>query len=250
MKTKFVLLVLLGLMGWAGSVSASTDILLSPATVNVAKNHTFNITVNVDPKGNKNGAITMQLKYPANLLEATNFSFDKNYWQEMPGSNQIDNVNGVLVETLGYKGGVTSNVVFGTVTFKAKNNGSGKISVGSESLAYDANSQNVFSGTLQSANVVIAVTATPAPTLVGTVATPTPKATAVAGQMPTPSPAISASPEGQTVSRGGLFATIGSVVTLGTGNAWLGIVVIIIVILVAYALIKTRRGKRNLVHQI
>ena len=56
---------------------------------------------------------------------------------------------------------------------------------------------------------------------------------------PSPTPG---GPEGQVVGGGGLFATIGSVVTLGTGNAWLGIVVIIIVILVAYALIKNEEG--------
>lgn len=237
-------------MIWAGSASASTDILLSPATINVAKNRTFNVTVNVDPKGNKNGAITVQLKYPANLLEATNFSFGGN-WLELPGSNQIDNVNGVLVKTLGYKGGVTNNVVFGTVTFKAKNNGNGKISVGSDSLAYDANSQNVFSGLLQSVDVTIgaAAAATPAPTLVGTVGTPTPtpKVAVVSGQKKgtnpsvTPSPSSAILPESinQTATKqGSLFANISSILTLGTGNKLVGIVVALVVIALIYYIVK------------
>lgn len=238
-KINIISLVSLAIMLMAGSVLASTDILLAPTTVNVKKNQTFNLTISVDPKGVKNGAITTQLKYPANLLEVTNFSFNNN-WLELPGSDQIDNVNGILVKTLGYKQGTSSNVVFGTVSFKAKNSGSGKISVGSGSAAYDANSQNVFSGALQSVNVVIAIATTPVPPFVGAVATPTPSLSVSSS----PSPEVSAGPQAQANTRaGGLFATIGGAITLGTGNWLIAIIVILAVTFAVYWLFKRKFKK-------
>jgi len=237
-NTKTVLLpLLLSLFLVAGSVSALTDILLSPATVSVTKNQTFVVTINVDPKGVKNGAITTQLKYPADLLEATNFSFDSNWLQ--PTAGQIDNTNGVLTETLGYKQGTSSNVVFGTVTFRAKQTGSGNITVSSQSIAYDADSKNVFSGNLSSVAVSITAASTPAPTLAGTVVTPTPKRAVLPGVSPSPSPIIGESPTPTPVAQQAtLLGAIGNVLELGTGSWLVALVVILAIIWAGYWLIK------------
>jgi len=230
---------------------------LSPANVSVEAGQKFDAVVTLDPQGAKNYTAKVELKYPADLLEVTSFNFgDKWVPFSKPDYDSIDNTTGILLKTAGYPGGTTSAVSLGTVSFVAKANGSGTISVGSNSQIFDAN-YNIFGGSSQISVVIGPVaTATPTPLVAAayTVApTPKPIQKAVVSVSPSsapfllPSPVSSGAPvAAQNQGRTGLFAAIGNIVSLGTGSVWLAIlVIVVVVVLVAFSLRLRKRKKQK-----
>jgi hypothetical protein len=146
MNKKISVLTLIGL-AFATTAFAATTVSLSPASVSVKEGQTFNMTVSVNPQRDKNYTVKLEIKYPADLIEVKSFSFGSN-WMALaqPGYDSIDNINGVLIKTAGYPGGLVSNTSFGTVVFKAKKSGNATIQITGNSLALDAGNQNVISG--------------------------------------------------------------------------------------------------------
>lgn len=222
---------------------AATEISLSPAIFNIKQGQIFQVNISVSPQGVKNYTVKTQLKYPATTLEVTGFTFG-NAWTPLnqAGYDLTDNTNGTLIKTAGYPNGVSTDVVFGTVTFRAKQNGTATISVGAESLALDENSQNVYSGIIKSTSVTIAS---------GVVITPTP--------VTTPTPAVATTDTNEdgsdTVSenendivaedsnQASLMANLGNFVSLGTGNWFLAILVVLAIAYGAYWIIKRKLKK-------
>lgn len=149
MKKHFskVMLVLIGIMALTMPVMAATIVSFSPANINAVQGQTFNLAIAVNPQNMSNYTVKVELNYPADLLEVKSFSFG-NGWMPITqqGYDSIDNINGILVKTAGYPGGISSSITFGTVSFYAKKAGSGTIEIGNNSLALDINSQNVLSG--------------------------------------------------------------------------------------------------------
>lgn len=131
----------------AQSALAATTASLSPASVSTAPGKTFAVTIRVDPKGTANYAEKIVLNYPADLLKVDSFSFSGN-WTALtqPGYDSTDNTKGVLIKTAGYPSGITSATSFGTVTFSVKKAGSGSISIGSGSEAFEKDEQAPLTG--------------------------------------------------------------------------------------------------------
>ncbi len=150
----FMVLILL-LLG-VSQVRAESDFLLTPATATVEKGQTFTAYVSLNPNNIKNYTAELVLKYPANLLQATSFTFGPNLLEvNQPGYDSIDNTNGVLTKTAGIPGGSSSPGVFGTIVFSAKANGTATLSVDPKSLAYDSNSSNQLSGFGSSTVIIV-----------------------------------------------------------------------------------------------
>ncbi len=127
---------------------AQTSAGFTPSTVNVARGSEFSFVVSVDPNGTSNYAEKLVLKYPASQLEVVSFTQSPN-WMAIPsqtGYDLIDNKSGVLIKTAGYANGISSKTDFGTVLFRAKDFGPATISVGTDSLAYEKNTQTAISG--------------------------------------------------------------------------------------------------------
>lgn len=216
---------------------AATSASFSPASVNARAGQTFNLAIAVNPQGAKNYTVKAELNYPADLLEVKSFAFAPSWLAlAQPGYDLTDNGKGVLIKTAGYPGGVSSAITFGTAVFRAKKSGNGVITLSNNSLALDANNQNVIAGSLPRAAITILAAAAPVtPTTAPTPSTgptkdgPTvPEETAVAPEATT---------AGQPETQPSLLASIGSVITLGTGSAVVGILVgAIILILIGYAL--------------
>ncbi len=193
---------------------AATTVSLSPANVSVTSGKTFNVTISVNPQGIANYTEKIELNYPADVLEVRSFNFGGS-WMPLAqsGYDLIDNANGVLIKTAGYPGGLSSTATFGTVSFYAKKAGSGTIKLGNGSLALDANNQNVLSGTPEVSVVVLAPAIVP-------VESP---AEQPVDEQPIVEEPIAQQPAGtQQIS---LIAALGVILTLGTGNLWLGIIV-------------------------
>ncbi len=246
---KIFLTILISVSALAISVMpalAATTASLAPTSVSVKEGQSFNLTVSVDPQGVKNYTIKMNVSFPADLLEAKSFNFSSGWMAiSQPGYDAIDNVVGSLIKTAGYPGGFSSNAVFGVVSFTAKKSGSGVIKTTAASQAFDANNQNVLAGIAQTSVSISALTA----------ATPTPIRTATpspSGQPQTTSPAVSPAPTEsvipseptttplaaaeQTTSPEGfsLLAAVGNFFSLGTSNALVVIVFILLILALIY----------------
>lgn len=236
-----IALVALGVAVLALPAWAATTVSFSPASVSTTQGKSFNVTVTVNPQGVSNYTEKIELNYPADILQVNSFSFASNWMAlSQSGYDLVDNANGVLIKTAGYPGGLSSAVTFGTVSFYAKKAGSGTIKVGSGALALDANNQNVLSGTPGVSVVVAAPANVPLTPAVGA------PATAPVAPVPTPQPV--AVPIPQPAPQASLLAAVGSALTLGTGNVWLGILVgLIILAIVIYAVfLFTRKGRKDL----
>ncbi|MDP3004534.1 MAG: hypothetical protein Q8N43_03500, partial [Candidatus Azambacteria bacterium] len=162
-----------------------------------------------------------------------------NSWMALSqtGYDLIDNTNGTLIKTAGYPGGLSSSATFGIVSFYAKKAGSGTIKLGNGSLALDANNQNVLSS---SPSVSVAVTA---PISVPAVPSAPTAPTVPTAPSPAETPAVPEQPIVQ-VPQPSLLAAIGIVLTLGTNNVWVGILVgLIILAIIAYAIYLLRKRK-------
>ena len=146
-------------------VLAATTVSLSPASVNVVEGRSFVLTVKIDPQSVKNYTAKVELTYPADLLRVNSFTFGTSWMPvSQPGYDSIDNINGILIKTAGYPGGVSSQATFGTISFFAKKTGIGIIKLGSNSLALNATNQNLLGQALVQASFSIAAVPVSAPT--------------------------------------------------------------------------------------
>ena len=262
MKKLSLAILLGGLMSLtlAASALAATGVSFSPTNVSVKQGQTFTLTIGVNPQGVKNYTVKTELRFPADLLEVKSFSF-ANGWMPLSqtGYDLTDNTNGVLLKTAGYPGGLSAATTFGTVSFQAKKSGNGTISLSGNSMALDANNQNVLSGGAQTAVAVSAtvttptpVTPTPTPTTPATPTTPSGSTTpgteqpavqeiegTVLGEETeqtgeTPEPPAETQPE---ASQSSLLASIAG---LGLGKALIGLL-IIAALYALYTVLKKRK---------
>lgn len=126
---------------------AATTATLSLNAATVAAGSSFTVTVAVDPAKTANYAEKLVLDYPADMLEATSFTYGST-WMPLTqsGYDSIDNSKGVLMKTAGYPSGITSLTTFGTVTFRAKHAGSGTITIDSGAQAFEGNTPSALTG--------------------------------------------------------------------------------------------------------
>ena len=126
---------------------AATTVSLSPASVSVKSGQSFNVSVAINPQGVNNYVEKVELKYPADILQVNSFTLGS-AWMALtqPGYDLTDNTNGVLLKSAGYPGGLSSATTFGTVSFYAKKAGSGTITIGSNSLAFEVSGQSAIGG--------------------------------------------------------------------------------------------------------
>ena len=249
MQKKLITLASLLTFAIVGIASAST-ITLNPSAVSVTKGQTFTVTVNVDPAGTKLYTVKGVVTYPADILEATAFTFTAGtpMWGPLSQPGYDSMTAGNVTKTAGFPGGFTTVKALGTITFRVKESGAATIAVSPQSLAYDAQSKNMITGAQGSATVTITVPA-PAPK---TLTIPTP-ASAPKEAQPTvlgqESPIAQEQPTAPQpiASQRSQLAAIGSVVTLGTDSAIVGTLVTIIILTLLgygiYAVVQKMRRK-------
>lgn len=221
MKKIYIVTILVGIVLGMSAYAASLS--LSPLVVNVKQGQTFSTVVSINPQG-KTYTAKVELKFPADLLSVQSFTLAPN-WMALTqdGYDSINNTNGTIIKTAGYPKGLSVSTVFGTVVFKAKKTGTGSISIGSGSLALGADNKNTLAG--NSGPVSVTIAAAP---MISATTTPTSSVS--------PTPLISSEPSDTDVDNnqvGGLVAAIGDIFTLGTGNGWMVLVVIILIAWIA-----------------
>lgn len=251
-------------------VLATTIVSFSPVSVSIKPGQSFNVSVTVDPQGINNYVEKVELNYPADRLQVNSFTLGS-AWMALtqPGYDLIDNINGVLVKSAGYPGGFSSATTFGTISFYAKKAGSGIIKLGSNSLAFEVNSQSAISGspisfTITAPVVTVPKSSTTESPIASPSATESPIATPSTTESPVASPSATESlvasssttepanialtteqPVAQTVARNSLMAGVSDFLTLGTSNALVGILMVILILVIAVYVIYTLIQKKR-----
>jgi len=239
----------------AGSVLAATNLSFSPVSVNVTSGETFNMVVSVNPQEIKNYTIKAEIKFPADLLEVKSFSFGSNWMPlSQSGYDLTDNTNGILIKTAGYPGGLSSVGTFGIISFSAKKAGTGTISRGDNSFALDATNKDLLSGISQASVVITAPAPVETPSIpkVPSAGTPTPTpSTPEEPEVLTPEEPTAPAPEvvieeEQTIGEQSFLASIGNIISFGTGNVLIGIIILIIALLIILLIIRgIRKSKKT-----
>ena len=125
---------------------ASTAISLSPNSGTYSVGKTYSVNLYVNPQGSNIYTVKLEAKYPADLLEVTNFTFANGLTPlSQTGYDLIDNGGGIIIKTAGYSGGSSVNGLFGTITFHIKKAGQATVEMTSNSQAFDENNTNVIS---------------------------------------------------------------------------------------------------------
>jgi hypothetical protein len=231
--------VAIGTMMFAFTALAATTASITPTSVKVVAGQQFNVVVAVNPNGTSDYAEQLQVDYPANLLQVTAFNIGSSWMSlSQPGYDSIDNTNGVMIKTAGYTGGITSLTPFGTITFTAERFGSGTITIGSGSQAFEKSGQTAITGTGASF-VVTAATIAPAVT---------PKAPAPAETDLTPVTTINGQVVATTTAQAASAAVAASQVAAanasgGYGSMWIWIIIILLIIVVIAWYVISKRKK-------
>ncbi|MES3031251.1 MAG: cohesin domain-containing protein [Patescibacteria group bacterium] len=204
-------------------VSAATNVVFTPATASITAGQTFTMTVAINPNGASNYAEKVEIKYPAGMLEVRNFTLNS-AWTALnqPGYDLIDNANGVLIKSAGYPAGFTSTATFGTITFYAKTAGTASVSVGSNSIAFDANSQSTLVGT--PATVTIGAYVAPATPIVQT-----------------PSPVVSTATN-TSATTSDITAAVGDTDSKGSATLYTSLAIIAVLVIGGIAYFVTKKA--------
>lgn len=227
-------IILLTLLMSPLATSAATFSLI-PSNVSVTAGQTFTVNVSLNPQGVKNYTAKVELNYPANLLEVQSFTFASNWMPlSQPGYDLVNNASGTMIKSAGYPAGVSSQTTFGTVSFRAKATGSGSISVSAQSAVYDGNSSDVLTGDILPVSVTVSQS-----TQIPTVGTEDADEEILVAEE-------TEETVDESVPEGSLLANVGNAITLGTGNAIVGFLFLVILALAVYGgfSVAQRIGKR------
>lgn len=252
-----LLLALFGVMAVVGPASAAT-LQFAPTAFNVNAGESFSVVVSLDPVGTKNYVTKLEASFPANILSVSSFTFGGGWTAIItPEYNITDNTNGLLVRGAGVAGGTLNPVTFGTITFTAKNGGSGVIVMNNaNSLSLGGAGQNLLVGTTQASVNVTAVagattvvpSGTPnsptgtgaSQTQPGTEGQITPEAATTGPAEDGTTPVVTQTPTTDTTAnpaQANLLAGVMNILSFGTGKAWLSwLVLLLIVIAIGYAI--------------
>ena len=235
---KYIIVGTILLVGAMAIVANAGNVYLAPQSISVKAGQTFNVTVSIDPAGATVYTAVVNVKYPADLVEVKGFT-QSGSWMTLnqTGYDLVDNTNGVLIKTAGYPKGLNGATTFGVVSFRAKKDGVGTISVTSSTKLLD--SKNVDARTGSFASIALNVAKVPVATLnpnISTISTPNAEVSV------TPSPTVEAV---ANQVNSGLFANLGTVLSLGTGQDWLAIIVLLVVLVGAYFIGKMHGSKKS-----
>lgn len=159
-----IILILLGVMVSTAYASAASVLQFSPISVSTNPGKTFTLTVTLDPYGVKNYTSKMEIDFPADILKVNSFTFGDGWLPlSVSGYDLVDNTNGTLIKSAGYPGGVLNPITFGTISFTAKKEGNGKITLTGNSFVLNATSQNILSSSPMQEQVVIKAVQTTIP---------------------------------------------------------------------------------------
>ncbi len=246
-----ILFGIFGMIVFITPALAATSVSFTPINVNIREGKNFAFIIGINPQGAKKYTAKTELRYPADLMEVKSFTFANN-WMALSQSDYdlTDNTNGILIKTAGYPGGVSSPIVFGTVSFLAKKSGNGTITLNNNSFVLDANNQNDLVNTLTQTAVIISALSTPTPKIqtTPTIPAPEPQEESIIQEQKTP---ITQEEQIvlQPIAPQSLLAQIGGFMAFGTDSNLIGVLITLIIVIfvgyIIYTLIEKTRRKNS-----
>ena len=224
---------------------AKADVSLSASRQSLNAGQTFTVTVGIMPSPETAYTSKIALSYSSDILEATSFAFAPTWLTlSQPGYDTMDTANGIIVKTAGYPGGASAPTTFGTITFRAKQAGNATIQVSQNTMIYDRNNANVFSGAQTALQIAVA------PAQVAPAPTPAPVKAAPALTTKTVTAPIAASSSASDVTANAPTSTqvAAAAATGSSSHALLWIVILIIaggIGYIAWNKMKAKPSKRR-----
>jgi hypothetical protein len=136
--------------------AAAATITVSPVKLTVQNGDAFSVRYVIDPQGEKGYTAKLVLRMPPDILKVESFQFGDSWIPlSQPGYDSIDAVNGTLIKTAGYPGGVSAPTLFATIRFRAIGLGSSAITIQNDSLVLDATNTNVLDTSPVTTTVIV-----------------------------------------------------------------------------------------------
>jgi len=136
-----------GRNGTQGTVSNTQDAIFSISQNSFSLVTGQVVTVPVYLNSGSSPAYTVRLvvDYPSDILELTGSNLANGWISLAIGSENVSSIPESLIKTAGWPGGIQAGQ-FGTLTFKAKQAGTGEIAINSGSVVMDKRGYNKFTG--------------------------------------------------------------------------------------------------------
>ncbi|MCL4405973.1 MAG: hypothetical protein M1586_00470 [Patescibacteria group bacterium] len=140
----FTFLLIIVIVACHNQAQAAT-IKLDPENKTLIEGQSFQVDINIFPGESRVYTVKAVIDYPAEYLRLTSFNF-VDQWLPLAQSDYsvIDNVNGRLIKTAGYPGGINSITKLGTAIFVPQKIGGAKVSTAADSAILDNNNRNIF----------------------------------------------------------------------------------------------------------
>jgi len=160
----FALSLVLPVMASAATFS------FAPSAGTFAPGETFSVAVFVNPSaGEEITTAKLSAIFSASGLEIISFTQADNWIPlAVPGSDLIDNVTGKLIKTGGFPARVSTSKQFGTITFKAKNEGVATLIVEGDSIMLDIANTDKYVASAGASFTIVAPTPISTPTPIAT----------------------------------------------------------------------------------
>ncbi len=129
----------------APTLALAASLAPSPAALSLQTGRDYSIPIYMTPSaGEKIYTVKVTLSYPSLLVSITGFSFAPSWLPlTQPGYDSIG--NGTVIKTAGYPGGVSSQILVGTLSVRALASGTGAISVTSGAQTLNSDNANTLS---------------------------------------------------------------------------------------------------------
>jgi len=129
------------------STTFSAGFSFVPASGSYTAGQTYTVSILVNPQGDTVYTAKAEINFPSDLLQVQTFSYGSSWIPlPQPGYDLVDNVNGKIIKTGGYPGGLKTSHTFGTITFLAKKSGNAALIVANGSQLLDGTNNNSLSG--------------------------------------------------------------------------------------------------------
>lgn len=131
--------------------ASAATITFSPTKVSVHTGDSFTVNVNINSPDATIYTVKAMGTFTPKILRLSTWNYDDETWTVLrqPGYDAFSNTLGTFIRTAGVGGGFTGTTRFAKATFVAGAVGKGTITLDPNSLIYDSNSANVYTGTNQ-----------------------------------------------------------------------------------------------------
>lgn len=136
------------------------SVVLFPETIVVSEGETVKVPVLVYPIDESISHAHIEIHYPTDLLQATDFTYSTEggfTTDTSEGNDSIDTTSGTIVKSVDWDTAITAPTLIGTITFTAQHPGIGKIEVTDATELRADRNRNVFDAS-EAPNAVVTVT--------------------------------------------------------------------------------------------